>query len=75
MPDRSLYTVSAACGDAARTATRRERSSAMVLADRWAEDGCRNVRIADSAGIVREREAFRATLPGIRTLRPQPVLH
>ena len=40
----------------------------MVLADRWAQEGCNEVRIIDDQGVMRDLESFRATLPLVRRL-------
>ena len=53
------FTISAECDGSTRSATRYRAGSAMVLADRWAEEGCQAIRLTDSKGAVRSREGFR----------------
>lgn len=62
------YKVSAASTAGLREATRIYAGSAMVLGDRWANEGCWNVGITDLEGVVRERSEFRQTLPMFQRL-------
>ena len=65
---RPRYRVRASCEAGSRTETRQNAPSAMVLADRWAQEGCNEVRIIDDQGVMRDLESFRATLPLVRRL-------
>ena len=65
------HRICAECENGPRKATRQFAPSAMVLADRWAQDGCREVRIIDDQGVVRDREGFRANLQLSRRLSRQ----
>lgn len=62
------YTITADCRWGPRKATRASASSAMCLADDWAEEGCYSVHVTDGAGTVLDRDAFRATLPIVRRM-------
>ncbi len=44
------YTVSAVCASQRRVKMRSNPSSAVVLAMKWVEEGCENVRIANDNG-------------------------
>lgn len=44
------YTISAICALQQRVKTRSNPSSAVVLAKKWVEEGCENVRIANDNG-------------------------
>lgn len=63
------FSISADCQGRTQAAKRGDPSSAMVLADDWAEHGCRNIKIADGAGIIRDRDQFRANLRLVKRLR------
>jgi hypothetical protein len=45
-------------------ATRLQRGSAMVLADKWATQGFENIRITDTFGRKLDRAGFRAFIRG-----------
>ena len=56
------FQITAASDDGCRTATRVLAASAMVLADKWAKHGCKDVRVTDPDGKSRDRQRFRETL-------------
>lgn len=62
------FTISASSVAGLRGATRVNAGSAMVLADRWAAEGCWNICITDFNGIERGLSAFRQTLPMLRRI-------
>ncbi len=66
------FTIAAIRGRTPQTATRGNAASAMCLADRWDELGCQSIHITDGAGIARDREQFRATLPLVKRLGRRP---
>ena len=68
MEFKPRYRVCASCETGLRTATRQNAPSAMVLADRWVQEGCSEVGIIDHQGVMRDLESFRATLPLVRRL-------
>jgi len=62
MPTTTLFVISATVRESVKSATRLSAASAMVLADKWAYEGCRNVKVTNYAGQVFSREEFRSTL-------------
>ena len=60
--------VAAVCSGALRRETRSLPSSAMVLADRWAQSGCSEVVLTDPRGADWAPEAFRAKLTQMKKL-------
>lgn len=61
---RVPFVITAKCPDGPRAKTSSKRGGAMVLADRWTNEGCGDVLIADQAGVIHDREEFRSTLLG-----------
>jgi len=64
MTDRPRHvTIPAQCGETRRSSTRVVAANAMVLADRWAEQGCGEPQLIDPPGKALSRERFRFSLP------------
>lgn len=61
---RVPFIITAKCPDGPRAKSSSDRGSAMVLADRWINEGCGDVLIADQTGVIHDREEFRSTLLG-----------
>jgi hypothetical protein len=59
---RIPFIIAAKCPDGPRAKASADRGSAIVLADRWINEGCGDVLIADQSGVVHDREDLRSSL-------------
>lgn len=62
------FTISAASTLGPREAFRLNAGSAVVLGDRWATEGCWDIRITDPGGLEQDLPNFRQNLPMLRRI-------